>query len=554
MRLLPIVLVLVLVFKGHAQRLFVPDSLYGKSYMYFRIMLDNDNLALNKQKLYAEAYLAKAYSNSEWAEVMQAYKCLLYLSEADLRIHYADSMIIAAQKTKRNELIGSAYLTKGVTFYNLKNHKAALDSYLKADIYIARTNDQYLIHKLKYGLAETKYFLGYNESALSLFKECVSFYERDGGKPWLNSLHHLGLCYIKLGEYEICSTINEIGLRESIKSEYEDMVVYFTHSEGMNQYYQKNYKNAIQHLKASLPGLRRKKDMHSETVAYHYIAKSYVDLGQIEKALLYFYKVDEALINHNYIRKDLREGISILMDYYIASGNTDKALLYSKHLRKADSLLATSVESVSNKIHETNDEKINHLENERSYNRAITLSVGAIAILSCITGGFLQYRNRQLRKHFQQNYDNLIDAEKHLNEEKVQILPYSSTEMTAEKEAELFLGLQEFEKRHLFLGRDLTIMAVAKLLNTNTRYLTYIIRKYRSKMFVQYINDLKAEHAYHLLSEQKLYREYDQQSFAEILGFNTAQNLRRSFRKRYGFSTPFFIEQLSKEQIENQEN
>ncbi|MBD3581297.1 tetratricopeptide repeat protein [Flavobacterium selenitireducens] len=542
MRLFPAIIIAVFTLRCYSQQPAVPDTLAGKTYLYFREILDDDNLDSGKQQLYARVYLAKAKSRNDREELVEAYKSMLYVSKPEVRIAYADSMIYAARKTNIDKLIGSAYLTKGITYYGQNNLKDALDNYLLADYFISQSDDHYLIHKLKYNLAQTKYFLGRYESALALLKDCVSFYEQDEGTPWLNSLHHLGLCYTRLGKYDLSTTVNELGLNESLKSRHDNMVFYFAHSEGMNQYHRKNYELALVKLRQSLPELTRANDLRNEAVAYYYIAKSLVGLGQWQKAIPYLLKVDETLMKHDYTSSDLRDGIGMLTDYYASIGDTKTALRYSFHLRKADSILGNSFKNVSNKVHTTNDAHIDDLETEQQDNQMIMWSIGSIAFLSCATGGVLYRRNRQLKGRFQKHYDDLLQNGD-VADKKEQIA-YAAAEITPEKESELYASLMDFEQRHLYLGSNMTQFAVAKLLNTNTKYLIYIIKKYRNKMFVRYINDLKAEHAYRLLEKEILYRNFDQQSFAETLGFGTAQNLRRAFRKRYGFSTPFYIEQL----------
>lgn len=520
--------------------------------------MDNDNLDKSKALLYAKSYLLLAKSKKDSGQTIEAYKALLYASSGEESIRYADSMISVAKRTGRKQWIGAAYLTKGITYYKQKKHNQALENYLLADTYIAQTNDPYLIHKLKYSLAETKYLLRHYESAVSLFKECVSFYEKTKGKPWLNSLHHLGLCYTRLKKFDLCTSVNEMGLREAIKSDENSMVVYFTHSEGINQYHRQNYDLALAKLRQSIPGLIQLKDMPNEMVAYFYIAKSFADLGQFKNELPYLLKIDDALTRYHYIRNDLRQGISMLVEHYAKMGNKDLELRYSYHLRKADSILSTDFENISNKVNARkdakNDSRIHWLEMEKRSERSFwiwlvaTISGSAVAI-----AGFVYYRYLKMRKSFQESYDDLI-RNGDRRESKSKPPKYSQLDLTPEKEAELYQNLEEFEKSKNILHENLTQIVVAKHVKTNTKYLIFIIKKYRKKRFVRYINDLKCEYTYQWLANSSKARNFDQQSLAEAVGFGTAQNLRNAFIKRYGFSTPFYIEQLRKNQNKKDEN
>lgn len=182
-------------------------------------------------------------------------------------------MINTAKKARDNVLVGSAYLSKGIECYRQKKHNAALDNYLIANNFISRTNDKYLIFKVKYNIAHIKYYLGFYDEAISLFRECIDYFEEDNDRAYLNSLHSIGLCYNKIGNYGLCTEINDKGILEGKKLNNSEMKVYFIHSEGINQYYKNNYASAIQRLTYSLTAIRKKKDFANESVAYFYIGK-----------------------------------------------------------------------------------------------------------------------------------------------------------------------------------------------------------------------------------------------------------------------------------------
>src|SRR5690606_3262565 len=101
--------------------------------------------------------------------------------------------------------------------YDRKEQMKALDNYLLADKYIARTNNQYLIYKLKYGMAQTKSYLGFYDEAISLLRECIDYFKEENDRAYLNSLHSLGLCYNRIGNYAWCTVTNQTGIDEGIR-------------------------------------------------------------------------------------------------------------------------------------------------------------------------------------------------------------------------------------------------------------------------------------------------------------------------------------------------
>lgn len=536
----------------------IPDSLVDKEYRYFREILDDDALAPNVQQLYAQSYLAMAKSHKDWPEIMEAYKSVMHLYKGERRLAYCDSMIYAARKAKRQDLLGSAYLTKGIMYYGVKRHREALENYLLAEPFISKTNNQYLIHKLKFSLAETNYYLGYFNTAVPLFKDCVDFYGKSGGKPWLSSMHHLGLCYTKLKKYELCSALNELGLREAIKADEQDMTLYFTHAEGVNQYYRKNYELSKNKLIQSVPGLIERGDMPNEMVAYFYIGKCFWDMNQRGSALPYFLKIDQALITHHYVRRDLREGVSLLIDYYASQNDSDLELRYSRHLRKADSILSNNFEILSNKVHarqyKENDRRIERLEADRQYKDKQIWSLSSAAGIGLLTAMFFVRRNRILKRQFRQHYEAFVENGNVSPIKAIERPKLTETIITPKDEEKLLENLVGFEDSKKYLRRDMGKTNIAKELDSNPTYTMHIISKHRGKGIVKYINDLKCEHAYELLTHDKNFRHFDQKSQAQEIGFATAQHYRRAFIHRYGFSPRFYIDRLENEGNESAAN
>jgi tetratricopeptide (TPR) repeat protein len=291
----------------------IPDSLKNKNFEYLDKKISESKTDSVKSALYRNTFLYKAKKEQNWTEIVNGYKNILHRSPDNLKLIYADSMIYAAKKTKQDDLIGSAYLTKGIVYYEKKQLQNALDNYTTAHNYISKTNDHYLIYKTKYNIALIKMHLGYYDEAISLLKECVlSFKQNNNTRPYLNSLHSLGLCYNRIGNYGLCTQTNNLGLAESIRLKNEEINHYFIHSEGINQYFLKNYPVAIKKLQSSLSPITEHNDFANEATANFYIGKSFWDLEKYEVALPYFLRVDQIFTDKGYIRPDIRQVYELL--------------------------------------------------------------------------------------------------------------------------------------------------------------------------------------------------------------------------------------------------
>jgi len=517
----------------------IPDSLTTKDYEYFNkniLYQDKDSI---KESLYAHSWLARAKREKNFGQMAQSYKALIYTSDKKLQLIYADSMLIAAKKTADFALIGSGYMTKGVIQYDRKEHMKALDSYIMADEYISKTNNQYQIHKVKYGIAQIKYYLGFYDEAIALFKECLAYFKEENKRAYLNTLHSLGLSYNRTANYKLCSQMNQLGLSEGLRFKNIEMQSYFIHSEGVNQYFKHNYPDAIKKLTKALPGLKETKDLTNETTAYFYIGKSYWALKLREKAVPYLKKIDEAFQKQKYIRPDLREAYELLIYYYQQQNDKELELYYVTALLKVDQVLLTDYKYLSGKIHKEYDTK-KLIETQKNIEQYWTVLVSIIITILSIIIVFLVHRHYKNKRLFEE----LMDRKPEITKSLVSHNASKELDINDELVTAILKNLEKFELNKKYLDKDMSLVKMASLLNTNTKYASKIIARYRDKGTIEYISDLKIDHIIELLKSQNKYRNYTNKALGDEAGFGSTQNFTRAFNARTGLSPTYFINKL----------
>lgn len=171
------------------------DSLSNKNYRYFEEKVMEFRKDTIKAVKITKYWLNKANKENNLNQQIKAYRLMMHLVDKKYRLIYADSLLVKAKFTKSNDIIGSAYLTVGAAHYDNKEYTKALDLYISANNYIAKTNDHYLIHKVKYTIALTKYFLGYYDEAIALLNQCMDYFKEENDLAYLKSIHAIGLCY-----------------------------------------------------------------------------------------------------------------------------------------------------------------------------------------------------------------------------------------------------------------------------------------------------------------------------------------------------------------------
>lgn len=524
------------------------DSLKGKSYEYFLEKLQVDEQDENSIVL-SNAYLQKAKSEKNWKQMMNAYKIILHQVPKRQRIFYADSMIVTARRTKENDLIGSAYLTKGIVYYDLQDFNNALDNYLIADEFIATTTDEYLKYKAKYNIAQIKYYLGFYDEAALLFQENIRYFKSEDDIPYLTSLHALGLCYNRLGKYELCSATNDKGIKEATELEYYDAIPRFVNSEGINQYFKKNYAVSIAKLNESLPTFIKSKDSAGETVTYFYLGKNYWALNQTEKAIQYFIKVDEAFIEKNYTYPDLRESFEILIDHYKSKNDHPNQLKYIDQLLLADKYLNSNYKYLSGRIHKEYDTKKliqakDEIEELLRFEKK--QNIFFIILIAILIGwlGYMIYKARENKRKFRKLMDRKTQQSKPTAE--IKLKNTGNLNINPDVIASVLKHLDKFEASEKFLAKDITLPKLAKMFDSNIVYVSKIISHSRQKKSTDYVNDLKIDYIIIQLRENSRFRNYTNKALGEEAGFSTTQHFTRAFSKNTGISPTYFIQELKR--------
>ncbi|MBC9795369.1 AraC family transcriptional regulator [Sinomicrobium weinanense] len=526
-----------------------PDSLLLKSYLELFNTLKAEKRP-DQQQVYLAAYLTKARKEMNREKIVQGYKNYLHRADASLKLTYADSMIYAARKSGNSALIGSAYLTKGITYYGLKEVKDAMDQYIIAYDYIKDSNDEYQKHKVTYMIGHVKYYLGYYSDAVELFNQCLAYFKTKNHKAYLNTLHSLGLCHNQMGNYGLCSETNNLGLLEAQRFNDHRMDMYFNHSEGINDYKTEDYDLAINKLTKAIPKIMDQGDFANVSVGYFYLGRSYWALGKTEKALTYFKKVDEIFNQEEYIRPDLREGYELLIKYYESSENLKTQLYYIKQLRKVDDVLNKTYRYLSGQIYKEYDtrklkqqeKKIENLTLQKQYSE---MRWGILSGILLLIGIYVMYRYVRNKKKYKVLIEELQTGK--IKKKK----PRSNSRLAGIKPEvvkTIVKQLEKFEKEKGFLQQEITLVKLAAAFDANDRYLSKVIWHYKNKRFGEYINTMRIEYMLYLLKNEKIYRAYSVKALAKDAGFTTTQRFVNAFKHRTGVAPSYFIDDLSKKE------
>lgn len=270
----------------------------------------------------------------------------------------------------------------------------------------------------------------------------------------------------------------------------------------------KDYKTSIDYAKQALAMEKEYRDPENRVESYEFLASSYLETGEKEQSKFY-------------------------MDRYTLL--KDSLTLADK--KNADISMKKMVSEVDNE---------HKMLTQRQWLLTGLLFCG-LAIFIWILWG---RKKRSLRKKYEEMISKLQNEtlSNQSYENNAEPIPAIKNGISNDTEKDLLVRLENFEAQEAFLDKDITLTTVATMFNTNTKYLSETIKKYRSQNFNKYINSLRVNYIVHKLYNEPRYRDYKISYLAEQGGFATYQVFILAFRKEHGVTPSYFIQNLRKDQ------
>lgn len=232
---------------------------------------------------------------------------------------------------------------------------------------------------------------------------------------------------------------------------------------------------------------------------------------------------------------------------YNALGNKEQELKYlTLYTNLNDSIKNAQKVSIINQ----SQKKINTYKDASNKNRLIII-VTASGIIILIVFLFWNYNRKKDLEH-RKKYDDLISELKHKNtgpDESSEVKDQIVSNISSETEKKLLKKLESFESSEKFLKKGINIAYLSNLLNTNPKYLSEVIKNYKSQNFNAYINSLRINYIVDHLYNDPKYREYKISYLAEECGYASSQVFVIAFKKEKGVTPSYFINQLNGSEV-----
>lgn len=281
------------------------------------------------------------------------------------------------------------------------------------------------------------------------------------------------------------------------------------------------------------------------------------DLQTALKILNKYYALAKDL-NQKYIVVDCFKGY---MQLYTKLGNREKALYYQdQYFRYSDSLLNLRVFNQVRSNYQNYEKYISNLKIENLekigtlQRRILFLVLLGLCIAVCVAVIIFRQRqhlNRMNIALYNRNKE-LLEARsrKQGNIEKKDISDSSAEEVTKVPYSndELLKKINDvMEHEEIFCDPDFSLAGLAKLVDSNTSYVSQVINTTYNENFRTFIYEYRIRVAMKRLMDKGKYDNYNIQGIAESVGYKSSSNFIAAFKKVTGM-TPSLYQKMAKEE------
>lgn len=446
-----------------------------------------------------------------------------------LALHVADSLYQHAEtpliRIKSLMLKSSLYQSQG----SVEN---AISTAISAQKVASENRNYEWIARISGFLSSQFRGLGLNNWGKKYLKEGIAASQKlkDNNQYLYQAMVNQEQVYYLLDEKEIDTNsaiilLNSAGEKFRKLPSKRDQEYFFATNEELYAevyYHKKAYKTAIAHLYNAIEWAKKSagdsSDVHQRS--YALLADCYLNLKDNGKALFFLNKTEELLKRSaNFqVRINYYETAA---DYYRQTENLVQYAHYNNLFLKASKQSELENSKSVNLVLSMLDERNNELKR----NTAITIAL--IIIFSMLASALIYKYNKKTEAS-----SNKTENETNTAEKKETKLAISAT-----VEKKILDGLTLFEESERFREKNISLTILAGILGVNTKYLSYVLNKYKQKDFNNYVNELRINYAIQKINNSPDYCSYKISYWAEDCGFSSHSKFTAIFKAVTG-TTP----------------
>lgn len=317
----------------------------------------------------------------------------------------------------------------------------------------------------------------------------------------------------------------------------------------------KKWDVAFHHYNQSLEKLKQVTQENAVLSGFIYsgLGRVYLEKKQLSLAYENLQKAEEIVEQSDYLELKM-EVYKTLADYYLLSKDYEKHSEYNNRYVEALELSEKKKkESISDFVNVTKSKGKTLI-----YDRNVLLIISfALLVIIALT---ISWHRRSQKRNFDR-FKLVLNELKKNQFQKASETEVSETVVKKETdqkkmmsetvESKLLMSLEKFEKGTKFTDKQISLPILAGILNTNTKYLSYILNTHKNKDFNSYINELRIKYIIEKIETNEAFKNYKLSFLAEECGFSSHSKFSAVFKSITGFSPSTFLEYLEKTKLEN---
>lgn len=385
----------------------------------------------------------------------------------------------------------------------------------------------------------------YNYSAINILKEAKQLNEKNKHLEKYKLLNHQILIeladnYLITDNLIKSKNILESSLKNLEKGSYDYIDVMLLLVGVNNKMY--NYEESLKILnELDLYKTNQYNTQLQMMIQMHY-GGAYHSKGDYKKALEHLKKAEEYLDLYGY-EVDRYSLYLILLDTYKIINDSASAKIYEQKIKQINPKYTAEKEKFVDEVINNEKSIFNSLKDWIN----VLYIIAAILIISVLILLIYIRTNQRKQKRIFNNLIEKYDIEiSSLKNGKNENQPSTNSPLILNQQTELLIlsKLEEFEKNHEYTNNKLTSSALAYRLETNNKYLSLILKKYRNQNFKDYLNSKRIDYISKRLIQEPELVKYKINHLADISGFSSHSHFTSVFKKHTNLSPSEFINNL----------
>lgn len=530
--------------------------------LYFNVFGANNDIDSLKNSLQKTEQKAKILS-----QIADKY---MYIS-SELAEKYANNAILQAKREHDTIVLAEIFRIKGIIKYNQSEVDSAFYYFYKSSEISKNTNNTYDQASTLVNIGGLFFELKEYDRCEQAFLDALELFKKTDSKKGISTIYNnLGLLYQQKNNYK--KSIEYLYKSKEIKDELYDKIggaklliniaiIHKTHF--------KDYKQALELLNKSLLIFTELKSDIFISQTYNNISGVYLESNNLSDAKI------NALTALNIASKNKFEKVksqsnNLLFNIYKLENNYRKALEYYTALENynKEKLSENNNKLLQNvKIKYETEQKEEQLiakqqqltnkTNQFTYLLIFSLLLVGLLVLVYIQKLRVTLANKDLvkrnieianvEKEHEETHAELEAIIDNIKNEKPELNKKISQNVFIANENEIIAEIKNcMNKDEIYLDKSLTIVSLAKKLNTNKTYLSKVINETFDKNFSTYINEYRIKYSRQLLIDN-VSKKYTIEYISETSGFNSVTAFNKAFKRFTGITPSFFIKNIDTE-------